>query len=56
MEHSEQNDSSAMYQSNFRAEDGIPGRLNALYENVVIPLASLFAVFLFMVGAMILSH
>ena len=57
MEYTQQNDQVTVYQSNFRAEDGVPtGRSNALYENVVIPLVSLFAVFLFMVGAMILSH
>ena len=48
---------SSLYQSNFRAEDGAPtGRSNALYEGVVIPLASLFAVVLFVVGAMMLNH
>jgi hypothetical protein len=57
MEYTEQNDQASIYQSNFRAEDGVPtGRSNALYEGVVIPLASLFAVFLFMVGAMVISH
>jgi hypothetical protein len=58
MEYTQQNDeATTIYESNFRAEDGVPtGRSNALYENVVIPLVSLFAVFLFMVGAMILSH
>jgi hypothetical protein len=56
MEYTEQNDQ-AMYQSNFRAEDGAhEGSSNALYEGVVIPLASLFAVVLFVVGAMVLSH
>jgi hypothetical protein len=46
-----------MYESNFRAEDGAPiGRSNALYEGVVVPLASLFAVFLFMLGAMIITN
>jgi hypothetical protein len=56
MEHTQQNDE-AMYQSNFRAEDGLPsGPLNALYEGVVVPLASLFAVVLFVVGAMVIRH
>ena len=32
------------------------GRSNALYEGVVVPLASLFAVFLFMLGAMIIAN
>ena len=57
MEYTQQNDQVSMYQSNFRAEDGpTAGRSNALYEGVVIPLASLFAVVLFVVGAMVLSH
>jgi hypothetical protein len=57
MEHIQQNDQPSIYESNFRAEDGAPtGRSNALYEGVVIPLASLFAIFLFMVGAMLLTH
>jgi hypothetical protein len=57
MEHTQQNDQVSMYQSNCRAEDGLPtGPLNALYEGVVVPLASLFAVVLFVVGAMVISH
>ena len=57
MEYTQQNDQPSMYQSNFRAEDGpATGRSNALYEGVVIPLASLFAVGLFVLGAMIISH
>jgi hypothetical protein len=57
MEHTQQNDQASMYQSNFRAEDGAPtGRSSALYEGVVVPLASLFAVILFVVGAMVISH
>ncbi|HEY1995067.1 MAG TPA: hypothetical protein VGG81_11740 [Edaphobacter sp.] len=57
MEYTQQNDPAQMYQSNFRAEDGAPsGRSNALYEGVVVPLASLFAVVAFVVGAMVLSH
>jgi hypothetical protein len=58
MEHiTHQNDQVSMYQSNFRAEDGpAAGRWSALYEGVVIPLASLFAVFLFMLGAMIIAN
>jgi hypothetical protein len=57
MEYTQQNDQVTVYQSNFRAEDGAPtGRSNALYEGVVIPLASLFAVVLFVVGAMMLNH
>jgi hypothetical protein len=57
MEYTEQNDQASIYQSNFRAEDGVPtGRSNALYEGVVVPLASLFAVVAFVVGAMVISH
>jgi hypothetical protein len=57
MEHTQQNDHAPRYESNFRAEDGAPiGRSNALYEGVVVPLASLFAVFLFMLGAMIITN
>jgi hypothetical protein len=57
MEYTQQNNQTSIYESNFRAEDGLPnGRSNALYEGVVIPLASLFAVFLFMVGAMVITH
>ena len=57
MEFTQQNDHSSMYQSNFRAEDGpTAGRSNALYEGVVVPLASLVAVFLVMLGAMIITN
>ena len=57
MEYTEQNDQVSMYQSNFRAEDGVPtGRSNALYEGVVVPLASLFAVVLFVLGAMVITN
>jgi hypothetical protein len=57
MEYTQQNDQASMYQSNFRAEDGpASGPSNALYEGVVIPLASLFAVVAFVVGAMVISH
>jgi hypothetical protein len=57
MEYTQQNDQVAMYQSNFRAEDGpANGEKIELYEGVVIPLATLGAVLLFVVGAMILSH
>ena len=55
MEYTQQNDQVSM--SNFRAEDGpAAGRSNALYEGVVVPLASLFAVVLFVVGAMVVSR
>jgi hypothetical protein len=57
MEYTQQNDQASMHQSNFRAEDGpAGGHSNALYEGVVVPLASLFAVFLFMLGAMIITN
>ena len=57
MEYTQQNDQASMYQSNFRAEDGpTGGPSNALYEGVVVPLISLFAVALFVVGAMVISH
>ncbi len=57
MEYTQQNDQVSIYQSNFRAEDGATaGPSNALYEGVVVPLASLFAVVLFVVGAMLLKH
>jgi len=53
----QENDQVTVYQSNFRAEDGPPaGRSSAFYEGVVVPLASLFAVVLFVVGAMMLNH
>ena len=57
MEYTQQNEQASMYQSNFRAEDGLPaGPSNALYEGVVVPLASLFAVVLFVVGAMVINR
>jgi hypothetical protein len=57
MDYNQQKDQASKYQSNFRAEDGLPtGPSNALYEGVVVPLASLFAVVLFVVGAMVISH
>jgi hypothetical protein len=55
MEYTQHHDKVSIYQSNFRAEDGL-NPSNALYEGVVIPLASLFAVVLFVVGAMMLSN
>jgi hypothetical protein len=57
MEYTQQNDQVSIYQSNFRAEDGpTSGRWSGLYEGVVVPLASLFAVFLVMLGAMIITN
>jgi hypothetical protein len=55
MEYTQHHDEVSIYQSNFRAEDGL-NPSNALYEGVVIPLASLFAVILFVIGAMMLSN
>jgi len=57
MDYTQSNDEVSIFQSNFRAEDGHPAnRSNALYEGVVVPLASLFAVIAFVVGAMVMSH
>ncbi|HXC96643.1 MAG TPA: hypothetical protein VNU92_13170 [Edaphobacter sp.] len=54
MEYVEQND--VMYQSNSRAEDGPAAAPKLeLYENVVIPLATVGAVLLFVAGAMVLT-
>jgi hypothetical protein len=55
MEYTQHHDEVSIYQSNFRAEDGL-NPSNALYEGVVIPLASLFAVVFFVIGAMMLSN
>jgi hypothetical protein len=46
------------FQSNNRAEDGLlnRGRWSGLCEGVLIPLGSLFAVFLFMLGVMLITH
>jgi hypothetical protein len=57
MEYTQQNDQISMYQSNSRAEDGPAARPSlAIYEGVVIPLATLGAALLFVVGAIILTH
>jgi hypothetical protein len=57
MEYTQQNDQISMYQSNSRAEDGPAARPSlAIYEGVVIPLATLGAVLLFVVGAIMLTH
>jgi hypothetical protein len=57
MEHIQQNEESPISESNFRAEDGpAASSSNSLYEGVVVPLASLFAVFLFMLGAMVITR
>jgi hypothetical protein len=48
----------SIYQSNVRAEDGLQqtSRWNALYEGVLIPVGSVFAVFLAVLGVMLISH
>jgi len=57
MEYTQQNDHASIYQSNFRAEDGdATGTSSPLYEGVVVPLASLVAVVLFVVGAMVIRN
>jgi hypothetical protein len=57
MEHTQTTNEVILNQSNARAEDGLPiDRWSALYEGVVIPIASLFAIFLFMVGVMLFSR
>ena len=57
MEITEQNDQTSMYQSNFRAEDGLTkNRSNALYEGVIVPFAAVFTVFLILLGAMAVTH
>jgi hypothetical protein len=57
MEYTQQNDQISMYQSNSRAEDGPAARPSlAIYEGVVIPLATLAAALLFVIGAIMLTH
>jgi hypothetical protein len=57
MEYSKSKDDASIYQSNFRAEDGMQqrSRWNALCEGVLIPLGSLFTIFLAMLGMMLLN-
>ena len=44
-------------ETNARAEDGLKGNpWNALCEGILIPLGTLFAVFLGIAGIMIISH
>jgi hypothetical protein len=47
---------SSLYQSNFRAEDGQQQttRWNSFCEGVLIPLGSIFAIFLVMLGVMLI--
>ena len=56
MEYTQQNDQASMYQSNFRAEDGLTNSRSSLYEGVVVPFAAVFTIFLIMLGAMAVTH
>jgi len=58
MEYTESNNNASIYQSNARAEDGMQprSRWSALCEGVLIPLGSLFTVFLAMLGIMLLTR
>jgi hypothetical protein len=58
MEYSQLENDASIYQSNVRAEDGMQprGRWSALCEGVLIPLGSLFTVFLAMLGIMLLNR
>ena len=57
MEYIEQKDIAPTFQSNIRAEDGLlqGSQWNTLCEGVLIPLGSLFVVFLFMLGVMLIT-
>jgi hypothetical protein len=57
MEYIEQKEVASTYQSNSRAEDGEQpcSQWNTLCEGVLIPLGSLFVVFLFMLGVMLIT-
>ena len=57
MEYSKFKNDASVYESTARAEDGMPprSRWNALCEGVLIPLGSLFAVFLAMLGLMLIA-
>ncbi len=57
METTQQQDQKSIYQSNFRAEDGLTNNpASALYEGVVVPFAAVFTVFLILLGAMAVTH
>jgi hypothetical protein len=58
MEYSEINHDGSIYQSNARAEDGMEQRSqwSALFEGVIIPIGSLFTVFLAMLGMMLINR
>jgi hypothetical protein len=57
MEYIERKEIAPTYQSNSRAEDGQlqRGQWSTLCEGVLIPLGSLFVVFLFMLGVMLIT-
>jgi hypothetical protein len=57
MEYIEQKEIAPTYQSNSRAEDGLllGSQWTTLCEGVLIPLGSLFVVFLFMLGVMLIT-
>jgi hypothetical protein len=48
----------SVYQSNIRAEDGYQRReaWNSFFDDVLIPIGSLFAVFLGMLALMFITH
>jgi hypothetical protein len=58
MEYTELKNDASIYQSNARAEDGMQhrSRWEALCEGVLIPIGSLFTVFLAMLGIMLLTR
>lgn len=58
MEYSNINTDSAIYKSTARAEDGMqkPTRRDALTEGVLIPLGSIGAIFLAILGIMLLNR
>jgi hypothetical protein len=57
MEYTESMNDAATYQSNIRAEDGMQpvSHWNALYEGVLIPVGTLAAVVVAMLGMMLLN-
>jgi hypothetical protein len=57
MAYDKTNNDSSIYRSNFRAEDGMqqPSNRGSLTEGVLIPLGSLGAIVLAMLGMMLLN-
>jgi len=53
-----ENNNPSVYQSNIRAEDGYQRRerWNSFFDEVLIPIGSLFAVFLVMLGLILITH